>query len=365
MKKILVLASNPKKTSLLDLDREIRDIREGLQRSLNRDQFVLETRGAVRPEDLRRAMLEVKPQIVHFCGHGTGNQGLVLEDNDGNEHLASTEALSDLFRIFAEQVECVLLNACYSEVQADALFEHINYVIGMNREVRDDAAIAFTVGFYDALGAGESIERAFEIARNAVLFEVSERGTPSRKLGSVGENAEGIKNQEHLIPVLKKRNNFIPELDTAYKRLQKLLEARSWQQADLDTFALMLKIAGCERKGYLDTKDINEFPERDLQLIDQLWITHSNHHFGFSIQKEIWLRESVGGNPHAGTETFRRFGDCVGWRINSKWLNYSKLTFSLNSPIGHLPWGGWGDLGRYRRWRSGYLYARPELKAGN
>ncbi len=52
-------------------------------------------------------MLEVKPQIVHFCGHGTGNQGLVLEDNDGNEHLASTEALSDLFRIFAEQVECV------------------------------------------------------------------------------------------------------------------------------------------------------------------------------------------------------------------------------------------------------------------
>jgi CHAT domain-containing protein len=147
MKKILVLASNPKKTSLLDLDREIRDIREGLQRSLNRDQFVLETRGAVRPEDLRRAMLEVKPQIVHFCGHGTGNQGLVLEDNNGNEHLASTEALSDLFRIFAEQVECVLLNACYSEVQADALFEHVNYVIGMNREVRDDAAIAFTVGF--------------------------------------------------------------------------------------------------------------------------------------------------------------------------------------------------------------------------
>jgi hypothetical protein len=73
----------------------------------------------------------------------------------------------------------------------------------------------------------ESIERAFEIARNAVLFEVSDRGTPSRKLGSVGENAEGIKNQEHLIPVLKKRNNFIPELDTPYKRLQKSLEARS------------------------------------------------------------------------------------------------------------------------------------------
>jgi hypothetical protein len=79
VKKILVLASNPRRTSLLDLNREIRDIREVLRRSLNRDQFVLETREAVRPEDLRRAMLEVKPQIVHFCGHGTGNQGLVEE----------------------------------------------------------------------------------------------------------------------------------------------------------------------------------------------------------------------------------------------------------------------------------------------
>lgn len=212
MKKILILASNPKGTSVLNLDREIRDIREGLRRSQNRDQFDIETRGAVRSEDLRRAMLEVKPQIVHFCGHGTGDQGLVLEDDDGNEHLASTEALSDLFRIFSDQVECVLLNACYSEVQANAIVEHINYVIGMNQEVRDDAAITFTVGFYDALGAGESIERAFDIGRNAVLFEISDRGSHNRKLVPVGvnENASEIKIQEHLIPVLKKKENLTP-----------------------------------------------------------------------------------------------------------------------------------------------------------
>ncbi len=207
MKKILILASNPKGTPALALFKEIRDIEVGLKLSEKRDQFDIETRGAVRPEDLRRAMLEVKPQIVHFCGHGTGSQGLVLEDDDGNEHLASTEALSDLFRIFCDRVECVLLNACYSEVQANAIFEHINYVIGMNREVRDDAAISFTVGFYDALGAGESIERAFDIGRNAVLFKISGRGSHNRKLVPVGvnENASEIKIQEHLIPVLKKK----------------------------------------------------------------------------------------------------------------------------------------------------------------
>ncbi|MDZ8106423.1 MAG: CHAT domain-containing protein [Nostoc sp. DedQUE12a] len=210
MKQILILASNPKGTSVLDLDREIRDIREGLRRSQNRDEFIIETRGAVRPKDLWRAMLEVKPQIVHFCGHGMGSQGLVLENDDGNERPATTEALSELFRIFSDRVECVLLNACYSEVQANAIVDHINYVIGMNREVRDDAAIAFTVGFYDALGAGESIERAFDIGKNAVLFEISDRRSHIRKLEVVdfNENPGTIKIQEHLIPVLKKKKSL-------------------------------------------------------------------------------------------------------------------------------------------------------------
>jgi hypothetical protein len=126
MKTILVLASNPKGTSALDLDREIREIREGLKRSPHRDQFQLEWRGAVRPIDLRRSLLEVKPQIVHFCGHGGGEGGLVLEDDQGNEQLVEGEELARLFQIFAHQVECILLNACYSEVQANSLIQHIS-----------------------------------------------------------------------------------------------------------------------------------------------------------------------------------------------------------------------------------------------
>jgi hypothetical protein len=108
MKTILILASNPDGTSVLDLDREIREIREGLRRSQNRDQFRIEVRGAVRPKDLRRSLLDVTPQIVHFSGHGSGEGGLVLEDDDGNEHLVESEELSGLFEIFANQVECIL-----------------------------------------------------------------------------------------------------------------------------------------------------------------------------------------------------------------------------------------------------------------
>ncbi|MDZ8257004.1 CHAT domain-containing protein [Nostoc sp. ChiQUE01b] len=209
MKRILILASNPKGTSVLDLDREIRDIREGLRRSLNRDRFDIEVRGAVRPIDLRRAMLEVEPQIVHFCGHGSGKGGLVLEDDDGNEHFVKSDALSELFEQFSDTVECILLNACYSEVQADALIQYINYVIGMNREIGDEAAIAFSIGFYDSVGAGKSIEVAYKLGCNSIALEFSS-STPSRKLIPIQspEDRQTLLSPDHLIPVLKKKENL-------------------------------------------------------------------------------------------------------------------------------------------------------------
>jgi CHAT domain len=212
MKRILTLSSNPKGTSVLDLDREIRDIREGLQRSQNREQFEIEQRGAVRVEDLRQGLLDVQPTIVHFCGHGTGERGLVLENDAGEPHLVSTEALSDLFAILAGQIECVLLNACYAEVQAKEIVRHVNYVIGMQDEIRDDLAIAFTQGFYDGLGAGQSIDVAYKLGCNAIQFEVSKKLTPERKLVPTGapESTQKAEISEHLIPVLLKKEQLYP-----------------------------------------------------------------------------------------------------------------------------------------------------------
>ena len=140
MKKILIIAANPRGTSQLRLDQEIRDVEESIRRSQFRDQFEIKQRFAARPIDLRQALLDVKHHIVHFCGHGEEKSGLVLEDITGHPQFVSSEALSSLFQLFADSVECVLLNACYSQEQADAIVQHINYVIGMSHEIRDDAA---------------------------------------------------------------------------------------------------------------------------------------------------------------------------------------------------------------------------------
>lgn len=175
-RKLLILAANPKSSTRLRLDEEVRDISEGLKRARHRDDFEIVQRWAVRPRDFQRAMLEETPQIVHFSGHGDGEAGLYFEDEIGQAKLVTGNALASLFRLFSHKtkIECVVLNGCYSQVQAKAIVQYVPHVVGMKQAVGDQAAIEFAVGFYDALGNGESVEFAFDSGK--VAMELNSTG---------------------------------------------------------------------------------------------------------------------------------------------------------------------------------------------
>ncbi|MCU0566085.1 MAG: caspase family protein [Oculatellaceae cyanobacterium Prado106] len=180
-KTILMLAANPKDTPSLRLGEEARSLQTSLERSQYRDCFTLQQRWAVTVTDLRRAMLDFNPQIVHFSGHGEGEEGLLFEDELGKSKFVSTESLAALLGLFAQSsnpLECVVLNGCYSVVQAKAIAHHIPYVIGMKQAILDRAAIAFSGGFYDALGAGRSVPEAFRFGKVAIQLE----GIPEHEL---------------------------------------------------------------------------------------------------------------------------------------------------------------------------------------
>ncbi|MGZ3303788.1 MAG: AAA-like domain-containing protein, partial [Isosphaeraceae bacterium] len=82
----------------------------------------------------------------------------------------------------ADHVKCVVLNACYSEVQAEAISKHIDFVVGMKKAIGDEAAIKFAVGFYDALGAGRDFETAYKFGCSAIdLKGIPESLTPVLK----------------------------------------------------------------------------------------------------------------------------------------------------------------------------------------
>ena len=165
--KILIVAANPKDTSRLRLDEEVREIEQALHRSSRRSAFALKAIWAPRSRDLRRALLDEQPQIVHFSGHGDVD-GLILENAAGDAVVVPPKALKDLFNLFSDSLECVLLNACYSESQATALATRISHVIGMKEEIADNSAIEFAIGFYDALSAGRPVEQAFQFGCNAI-----------------------------------------------------------------------------------------------------------------------------------------------------------------------------------------------------
>jgi hypothetical protein len=119
-----------------------------------------------------------------------------------------------------------------------------------------------------------------------------------------------------------------------YSNLQKLLAAEKWKEADQETLKVMRKAARRGNKSYFSRESIDNFSCDDLHTIDQLWVKYSNGHFGFSVQKKIWLEM---GNKF-NLETEHKLGDRVGWRKGDHWLDYySDLTFNKQAPQGHLP----------------------------
>lgn len=176
---ILFLAANPTNSTKLRLDEEIREVHAKIRAAEFRDSFDLVSRWAVRPLDLLQAFNEVKPHIVHFSGHGSCNAELVLEDDDGTAKPVSQNALNALFKTMKDNIRLVLLNACHSEAQAQAISQVIDCTVGMNAAIGDEAAITFASTFYGALAFGRSVGQSFEQGRVALMLQgIPEEKTP-------------------------------------------------------------------------------------------------------------------------------------------------------------------------------------------
>jgi hypothetical protein len=179
MIKVLFLTSNPEGTPSLKLDEEARLISQKIRASEYRDVLKLETLWAVQPDDLLQALNEHKPQIVHFSGHGSKTGEIILIDNNRQVNPVNAEALKMLFTTLKDNIRVVVLNACYSQIQAQAIVKVIDCVVGMSTSIGDEAAIVFAASFYRAIGFGRSIKEAFDQGKTAIMLEgIPEANTP-------------------------------------------------------------------------------------------------------------------------------------------------------------------------------------------
>ena len=194
--KILFLAANPGATvqktrelgvsdaapiiaNPLQLDVEFCEISAAIRASEYRDSFELIPVLAVRPEDFQQALLEHKPHIVHFSGHGSSNAEIIVYGKDGRPQPVSKEALLQLFRKLKDNIRVVFLNACWTRPQVEEIAQTIDFAIGMNQPIGDTAAIVFAASFIRPLGLGGPC-RSPSISRRWRCFSKGSKRTKSR-----------------------------------------------------------------------------------------------------------------------------------------------------------------------------------------
>ena len=182
--KVLFFAADPLSAApdeaarKLALDEDLRLILEKVRAAKYRDVLKFDPRPAARADDLQQALHETRPQVVHFSGHG-GSGGLVMAGPDGyTAHRLDAAALRQLFEAFRGDIRVVVLSACYSRPQAEAIAEVVGCAIGTRGSISDHAAILFNASFYRAIAFGDSVLAAFEKGRVALALHGLEAECP-------------------------------------------------------------------------------------------------------------------------------------------------------------------------------------------
>lgn len=177
--KILFLSANPRNITQLELEQEAEAIRSRIKSEQNGNWLELIPYFAATKEILREALLKHRPHVLHFSGHGSPTKGILLEDSSGNIERVHLDAIAELISIIKDNLRVVVLNACYSALQAEEISQVVEATIGMRHEIGDSAAIEFAAALYEGLANGLSLKGSFEMGKNALkLAGISETHIP-------------------------------------------------------------------------------------------------------------------------------------------------------------------------------------------
>ena len=157
---VLFVASSPEDQDGLRIDKEMREIQRRVRMADHRDALRFEYAVAAQPADLLQRLNEVKPDVVHFSGHG-GAPGLAMEDNDGLTRVLNPDELATLLSVSSRRIRLAVFNACESAEHAESALGHLDAAIGMEQSIEDEAAKNFAGQLYSSIAFGLPISKAF------------------------------------------------------------------------------------------------------------------------------------------------------------------------------------------------------------
>ncbi len=119
-------------------------------------------------------------QNVDSSGHGSINNELIFQADDGSTKLVSQKAIVTTMSTVADNIRLVVFNACFSPDQAEAVTQYVEAAIGMSNAIWDNAVRVFSAQFYSAIGSGLFIKKAFTQGISALLSKgIPEEETPA------------------------------------------------------------------------------------------------------------------------------------------------------------------------------------------
>lgn len=202
---ILLMSASPRDQKHLLLSDERREIEQALRATRFRDAFHIHDMPSCRVRDISQTLFEHNPSILHFSGHGSPG-GLCFQNDAGGTQVVRQQDLAHLFQVHTS-LKLVIMNACYSASQAQAIADQLGYVIAMDNAILDRDAVVFAREFYIALGYGKSIESSFASARAGTQLDATSTLKPRLlKRRSPEELSQPIPEQE------KKNDSMIKRL---------------------------------------------------------------------------------------------------------------------------------------------------------
>ena len=179
---ILFLVSDPLDASI-SIDRDLAALQDGLRQieaAVRFDTHVAEA-------DAVQGYLERgdRPQYraLHYLGHGfkaekESSGFLIFERKDGNADALDATRLAYTLSANEGEFKLAIISACHSESVAGALFavgaEHVLAIEG-DKTVYEAAAIAFCRRFYQSLLTGNSLAKACDAGRRAIVNDETMR----------------------------------------------------------------------------------------------------------------------------------------------------------------------------------------------
>lgn len=187
--RLLFVLTCPRSQEQLATQEEVRAIEKEMIASRHRDRFIHKVVLAATYKDLREALREHRPDILHISCHGTDTAELLFNDGGGGEMYVDARALAGMFVVLKLDIRLIVLNACHSTTITRELAPLVPLLVGMRGAVHDSSAVAFATVFYESLVAGDTVEDSFNLAINELYVRRANSNIP-QLLPATGEQRQ-------------------------------------------------------------------------------------------------------------------------------------------------------------------------------